>query len=265
MKKTIPNPPSPIPNREMSLEIKNEEPESKESSEETKKIQPVEIITPVYTYLLVICIIAVTITQLSTDPELSKEMAGFDKTAFREKQEYWRILTGGALHGDAFHIFFNAYALFSFGRLVEILSNRTHLAIVFLLSVIGGGLLSLVFLPNGNSVGASGGIVGIIGYLAVYGYLRRALLSTDFLKNILINVGIIALIGIFVLPDVDNYGLLGGFLTGTIYGFFQIPKDLYQNPREVRPLTEGIGMIALGIFVFTSVLAILLILQFIKL
>ena len=53
------------------------------------------------------------------------------------------------------------------------LSNRAHLAIVFLLSAIGGGILSLVSQPDGISVGASGGIVGLIGYLAVYAFRRR--------------------------------------------------------------------------------------------
>lgn len=248
----------------MSLEYKNEEPQSAEPTEEAKNFQPIEMVTPYYTYILLGCIVAVTITQFATDLESSVLLAGFVKPDFLEKHEYWRILTGGAMHASVSHIFFNGYALFSFGKLVEFLSNRTHLAIVFLLSVIGGGLLSLVFTPDGISVGASGGIVGLIGYLAVYGFRRRQLLSPEFLKSILINIAIIAGIGLLLYKVIDNFGHLGGLLAGAIYGFFQIPKDLHQNPREVGAVTEGIGMVALGIFVFTSIFAILLILQLIK-
>lgn len=249
----------------MSLEYKHEESEESESSKERIDYQPIEIEPPYYTFVLLGCIIAVTITQFSTDLESSVLLAGFVKPDFLERHEYWRILTGGAMHASVSHIFFNGYALFSFGKLVEFLSNRAHLAIVFVLSVIGGGLLSVIFTPGGISVGASGGIVGLIGYLAVYGFRRKQLLSPEFLKSILINIAIIAGIGLLLYQVIDNFGHLGGLMAGLLYGFFQIPKDLHKNPREVGALTEGIGMVCLGIFVFTSVFAILLILQYIKL
>lgn len=241
----------------MALEYKNEEPE-------ILNAQPVELITPYYTYILLVCIVAVTVTQFATDLDSSILIAGFVKPFFLEKHEYWRILTGGALHASISHIFFNGYALFSFGKLFEVLSNRAHLAIVFLLSIIGGGLMSLAFMPNGTSVGASGGIVGLIGYLAAYGFRRRKLLSPEFLKSILINIAIIAGFGLLLYQVVDNFGHLGGLLTGAAYGLIQIPGDLYKDPRKVTPITEAVGMIALGVFVFTSVFSILLILQYIK-
>jgi membrane associated rhomboid family serine protease len=71
----------------------------------------------------------------------------------------------------------NGYALYNFGRLMELLANRAHLAIVFLLSAIGGGILSTVLSPEGLSVGASGGIVGLIGYLVIYAFLGAGNLS----------------------------------------------------------------------------------------
>src|SRR5262249_27225372 len=94
--------------------------------------------------------------------------AGFVKPLFVEYHQYSRILTGAAVHGGILHVVMNGYAFFLFGRLIEMLSNRAHLAIVFLFACIGGGLLSLYFIPVGISVGASGGIVGMLGYMTVY-------------------------------------------------------------------------------------------------
>ena len=110
--------------------------------------------------------------------------AGFDKQAFLKHHEYWRILTGATTHGSLLHVGMNCYAFYSFGKIFEMLSNRAHLAIVFLLSAIGGGLLSLIFAPSVISVGASGGIVGLIGYLAVYAFRRRQFISPAFRKNL---------------------------------------------------------------------------------
>ena len=159
------------------------------------------------------------------------------------------------------HLAFNCYALYILGKLIETLSNRAHLAIVFLLATIGGYILSLIFLPEGNSVGASGGILGFLGYLTAYGFVRRKLLTDAFLKNMLFNVAFIAFTGIFVLPNVDNFAHLGGLVAGAIYGFLQIPRDLHKDPREVGETMKFIGVAALGISVVISVFSILILLR----
>jgi membrane associated rhomboid family serine protease len=150
------------------------------------------------------------------------------------------------------------------GKLIETLSNRAHLAIIFLLSAIGGGILSLIFIPDTPSVGASGGIVGFLGYLTVYGFKRRKLLPDGFLKNMLFNVGFIAFMGIFVISNVDNYGHLGGLLAGLIYGLIQIPGDLYRDPRMTNQIMKIVGFAALGVFILTAIFSILLLLGIIN-
>ena len=251
----------------MSLEYQSEAPRAEEVERERVGYQRATAIFPLYTIILIVCLVAVFVSQLSVDKpdsvlgygSASALLAGFVKQFFREGQ-YWRILTGAALHGGAMHLFFNSYALYALGRLIETLSNRAHLAVVFLLSAIGGGILSLIFLPEIPSVGASGGIVGFLGYLTVYGFKRRKLLPDGFLKNMLFNIGFIAFVGIFLMSNVDNFGHLGGLIVGTVYGLIQIPGDLYKDPREVSSATKIIGLAALAIFILTAIFSILLLL-----
>lgn len=220
--------------------------------------------TPLYSYLLIACLVAVTLVQMSSGIEESVMLAGLVKPDAWTKNEYWRILTSAALHGGLLHIYFNSQALYGFGSLIEFLSNRAHLTIVFVLAVIGGGILSMIFMPVGMSVGASGGIMGLIGYLAIYGYRRKRQLPPDFLRTMLINIGFVAAFGLIAYQIIDNFAHLGGLLVGAVYGFLQVPRDLKKNPRRVSAVTEALGLIALGVFIFTSVLGILLILQIIK-
>lgn len=240
----------------MSLEYQNQE-QIPAETEEVKRATPV---VPYYSYILIACIVAVSAVQLLTNLDESVIAAGFVKPAFSHGQ-YWRILTGAALHGGLLHLGFNGYALYILGKLIETLSNRAHLAIVFLLSVIGGNLLSLWFLPDGIAVGASGGIIGFLGYLAVYGYRRRELLSNAFLKSMLINIGFIAVYGIMLYQIIDNFAHLGGLLAGAIYGLFQIPSDLHKDPREAGKAANILGLVSIGIFIAVSLFSILLILQ----
>jgi membrane associated rhomboid family serine protease len=266
----------------MSLEYRTEEPESAETVEEYKNYQRATPIFHFYTAILIASLVAVFLGELVADGqnslltggENSVLLAGFVKQFFREGQ-YWRILTGAALHAGIVHLAFNSYALYVLGKLIETLSNRAHLAIVFLLSAIGGGILSLIFIPEIPSVGASGGIVGFLGYLTVYGFKRRKLLPDGFLKNMLFNVGFIAFMGISInvygyskepgaSPMVDNFGHLGGLLVGLVYGLIQIPSDLYKDPRMTNQITKIFGFAALGVFVLTAIFSILLLLGIIN-
>src|SRR5215204_1903158 len=223
----------------------------------------------VYTFILLACIGGVFVTQFATssDPEFfqidrySAFFAGFDKQAFLHGHEYWRILTGATIHSGVLHVGMNSYALYSFGRLVELLSNRAHLAIVFIASAVGGGLLSLIFNPEGTSVGASGGIVGLLSYLAVYAFKRRQFISPEFRKSLLVNIGFILIFGLVLFNVVDNFGHIGGLIVGAVYGLIQIPGDEYVDPRKAGKLVSILGFAAVGVYILTSLLAILLLIN----
>lgn len=223
----------------------------------------VPIPTPYYTIILIAAIGVVALVQFSNGLELSIIAAGFDKPAFLIGHEYWRILTGATVHGSLMHVLMNCYAFYSFGKIVELLSNRAHLAIVFLLSALGGGVLSLIFVPDGLSVGASGGVVGLISYLLVYAFRRRHFISKEFRKSLLINIGFILVFGLVLYRVVDNFGHIGGLITGAVYGLVQIPSDEFTDPREAGSLTELMGLAALGIYVAGCGFSILLILRLI--
>ena len=217
--------------------------------------------TPVFTITFIIAIVAVALTQLLTGLDASIAAAGFDKPLFLKQHEYWRILTGATTHGSILHVAMNCYAFYSFGRIFEMLSNRAHLAIVFLLSVIGGGIVSLVFQPDGISVGASGGIVGLIGYLAVYAFRRRDFISPAFRKNLLVNIGFILVFGLVLYQTIDNFGHIGGLIMGAVYGFLQIPSDVHIDPREAGSTAQFGGLTSLGIYIAACAFSILLILR----
>ena len=250
----------------MSLQYEKESAEIETNGGQDENVVRSKAVVPFYSIVLMACLAAVSLVQFAIDGsgsimfggKLSASLAGFDKPAFTGG-EYWRILTGAALHGGAIHLLLNCYGLYVLGKLIESLSNRAHLAIVFLLAAIGGGVLSLIFLPEGTSVGASGGVVGFLGYLAAYGFIRRKLLSNAFLKNMLFNIGFIALYGIFLNQTVDNFGHLGGLIVGAIYGFVQIPKDLHEDPREAGEAAQIAGLVALGTFVAVCIFSVLLI------
>jgi membrane associated rhomboid family serine protease len=223
---------------------------------------------PIYTWILILMIAVVFGAQyaFSSDPNFlaadqsSAVLAGFDKRAFLNG-EYWRILTGATVHFGVLHVFMNCYALFMFGKLIELLSNRAHVAIVMVLSAIGGGVLSLMFNPDVISVGASGGIVGQIGYLAVYAFKRKQFISAEFRRSLLFNIGFLLLFGLVLYNVVDNFGHIGGLVTGALYGLVQIPSDEFVDPRQGSFLTKAAGSASLIVYGLACALTIMILLN----
>ncbi|MBK8148304.1 MAG: rhomboid family intramembrane serine protease [Acidobacteria bacterium] len=234
------------------------------SPEAVEFFSKAEGIVPVYSYIILGCLIAVFAAQyvVGSDDQgqlQSVLIAGLIKPDVITKGEYWRILTSGVLHAGLLHIYFNAQAFFGFGGLIEIVSDRARMAIVFVLAIIGGALFSALFTPEGISVGASGGIMGLIGYLAVYGQRRKRQLPSGFMRNMLVNIAFVAAFGLVGYKFIDNFAHLGGLLVGAVYGLLTIPRDAKADPRQMSAFTDGAGLVALGIIVFISVFTILMI------
>lgn len=245
----------------MSLQYQTDDDEQLSNDAEDATAAQFRLPIPLYTSILIAGILAVMAAQVASGLDGSILIAGFVKPAFLKDHEYWRILTGATTHGSLLHVGMNCYAFYRFGKIFEMLSNHAHLAIVFLLAAVGGGVLSLIFTPDGISVGASGGIVGLIGYLAVYAFRRRKFISAEFRKSLLINIGFILIFGLVLFELIDNFGHIGGLITGAVYGAIQISRDERVDPRDASSSVQFVGLAALGTYLAACCFSILLILQ----
>lgn len=159
--------------------------------------------------------------------------------------EWWRLVTAGFVHGGLMHIAFNMWCLLSLGQLSERLFGRFQTLFIYLLTGVGGALLSVAHSSAQNlnilEVGASGAIFGIAGALLAgvkFGELsisagekRNVFSSMIFFVGINFALGA-GLLGSFFGANVDNYCHLGGFITGLLMGVpmggFAQRHKLYQ-------------------------------------
>jgi membrane associated rhomboid family serine protease len=148
------------------------------------------------------------------------ESAALVKDAVRSG-EVWRLLTAELMHGHPLHFLFNFMALLAVGRLVEMHGHPLYVPAVFLVSALCASASSFLFSAAPISVGASGGIMGLIGFLAVIGIRRRHVVPRGFLKSIAMSIALTAATGLVAYHFIDNAahagGLLGGVLLGLVY------------------------------------------------
>jgi rhomboid protease GluP len=156
---------------------------------------------------------------------------GANYGAFVDRGEVWRLVTANFLHGGLMHLFVNGYSFYILGRFVERIFGRSRLALVFICTAVFASFVS--WQANGMiSVGASGGITGLLGLLTAFTLRYRDKLDprfrSNFLSNLLFIVGINVLIAVMD-PRIDNWAHAGGFAAGFLFGWVFVPAVLFQK------------------------------------
>lgn len=154
----------------------------------------------------------------------------------------WRLVTVTLVHASIWHVALNMLALWAMGRSLEPLLGRGRFLTLYLLSALGGSVLTALLAPTQWVVGASGAVWGLLGAMFVIG------------RHIGANVTAIAvLLGINLvftfLPgsNIAWQAHIGGGLVGALIGFiFARTRAVRQRRRQIWLLVAvGAGLLAL--------------------
>lgn len=139
--------------------------------------------------------------------------------------EWQRLITGNLLHGDLRHLLFNGFALISFGRVVEGRLGTARFLTIFLSACLGGTLASAFLNDVLMSVGASTGILGLVGaYGAIDWYFANDRKGAARRQAILLFLALV--LPAILVPNADHFGHAGGLLVGlALTGWFLSPLD----------------------------------------
>ncbi|MBN1170348.1 rhomboid family intramembrane serine protease [Candidatus Micrarchaeota archaeon] len=153
-------------------------------------------------------------------------------------EEPWRFVTSIFLHADMMHLFFNAYALFLFGSILEQrIKKKDYLVIFFGAGILGGLLYYIMSLtsfapicssPFGGTwpcpaLGASGAVYGLLGAVAVM--LPNMRIFMMFMPMKMKHAAMLwfalSFIGTFSSGDgIAHAGHLGGMIFGLAYAWW---------------------------------------------
>jgi len=199
----------------------------------------------VTTWLVGVCILIVAVCQIRIGWDSSVDLAALIKPL--PQGQWWRLLTCALMHGGWLHLAVNFSSLLILGRWMEAHTRSSYLPLVFVVSALVGSFAFLKFGKDaGATVGASGGLMGMIGFLGVMGYRRRAFLPNGFFQMMLINVILVGCMGA-VAPDViDNAAHFGGLCAGVVIGLFVFT----QSPIRIRgPAATAMGSAAMVLII----------------
>jgi rhomboid protease GluP len=136
-----------------------------------------------------------------------------------EGHQYWRLVTAGFLHGGWLHILMNSWVLYDLGAQVEQVYGTPRFLVLYFAGTVGGFYLSAVLNPMVPSVGASAGIMGLIGAMIAFGVANRSSMGTA-IRNFY-GRWVIYIIAFGLIPgfNVDNWAHIGGLAAGFVIGY----------------------------------------------
>jgi membrane associated rhomboid family serine protease len=172
-----------------------------------------------------------------------------------EGGEVWRLLGSPFLHAGLLHVLFNGWALVQLGAFFEGLYGRTRLIVVYFLAAIGSSLLSSAT-SGATSVGASGAIMGLVGFLVVARYAHppevRDFLKAAFGQRLLFWGGVTLALGAIPWLPIDNRGHVGGVVTGLVLGL--VIRGTGEARLPLRALAAGLVVLQLACFAAIALL-----------
>jgi membrane associated rhomboid family serine protease len=139
---------------------------------------------PFFTYIfMIICTVFLILSfglnkwkmaPISSNPMIGPDMCTLIRLGAKsaplifEDNEWWRLVSPMVLHAGFIHYALNMLTLLFIGKAIEQSHGFFVTASLFVVTSFGGTILSTLFLKQGTSVGASGGIFGLMGMLYTF-------------------------------------------------------------------------------------------------
>lgn len=153
-------------------------------------------------------------------------MGGFSDTP----NQWWRFITAIFLHAGIIHIGFNLLLQIKLGCEIEKTIGHIRFFIIYFASGIGGFVFGGNFSPDGiTATGASGSLFGIIALDLLSLLFNWQLYEKPLQALLLLLIEIIISFAIGLLPGLDNFSHIGGFVIGLLLGI-----GLLRSPLPIQ-------------------------------
>lgn len=189
-------------------------------------------------------------------------MGGVDGKLVFSAGEWWRLFTAPLLHASLPHIVGNSIALFFAGLILEPIIGAAWFAALFVLSALGGSVGSILQNdPNVVSVGASGGIMGLLAGAFFCSFVfedrKRRLRMQAISLRIMVPALLPALFPAAGTGGHVDYGAhVGGFALGGLLGIFfndmLSDRDLMPFRGVAAAMSATACALAAGAFVLVA-------------
>ncbi|KAK1299168.1 hypothetical protein QJS10_CPB14g01580 [Acorus calamus] len=162
---------------------------------------------------------------------LSK-MGALDVDKVVHQHQGWRLVTCMWLHAGVVHVLANMLGLLFIGIRLENEFGFVRIGLLYVISGFGGSLLSALFIKSSISVGASGALFGLLGGMLSELIINWTIYANKFAALTTLVLIIVINLAVGILPHVDNFAHIGGFISGFLLGFIFLIRPQFGWIRQ---------------------------------
>ncbi|PHU06855.1 hypothetical protein BC332_23344 [Capsicum chinense] len=148
-----------------------------------------------------------------------EKMGALNVNKVVHEHQGWRLITCMWLHGGVFHLLANMLSLLVIGIRLEREFGFVRIGLLYIIAGLGGSLFSALFIKSNISVGASGALFGLLGSMLSELIINWTIYANKIAVLATLVVIIVINLAVGLLPHVDNFAHIGGFVSGFLLGF----------------------------------------------
>ncbi|XP_034688978.1 RHOMBOID-like protein 1 [Vitis riparia] len=166
-----------------------------------------------------------------------EKMGALEVSKVVHRHQVWRLISCIWLHAGVFHVLANMLSLVFIGIRLEQEFGFVRIGLLYVVSGFGGSMLSSLFIQSSISVGASGALFGLLGGMLSELITNWTIYANKFAALLTLILIIIVNLAVGILPHVDNFAHIGGFVSGFLLGFVFLirPQFGWVSQRNASP------------------------------
>uniref|UniRef100_A0A672Q0N8 Inactive rhomboid protein n=1 Tax=Sinocyclocheilus grahami TaxID=75366 RepID=A0A672Q0N8_SINGR len=166
--------------------------------------------------------------------------------------QFYRLWLSLFLHAGILHCLVSVCFQMTILRDLEKLAGWLRISIIYILSGITGNLASAIFLPYRAEVGPAGSQFGILACLFVELFQSWQILARPWRAFIKLSCIVLCLFAFGLLPWIDNFAHICGFVSGFFLSFAFLPYISFGQMDMCRKRLQILVALALFLGIFSS-------------
>jgi len=179
------------------------------------------------------------------------DICGFGASGDNPNQ-WFRFILPIFIHGGFVHLILNLFIQIRIGAALEKDYGSWRIAVIYFLSGIFGFIFEAKSSGNAPTVGCSGSLYGLIACILLDLIQNWKIVVSPVKDLILLIISIVISLGFGLLPFIDNFSHIGGFVMGIFSGLIFLPSIIFNNRDGKIKLYLRIAsiIITIGLFVW---------------
>ncbi|KAJ8642361.1 hypothetical protein MRB53_019055 [Persea americana] len=169
-----------------------------------------------------------------------QKMGALDVSKVVHKHQAWRLITCIWLHAGVVHLLANMLSLVFIAIRLEQEFGFVKIGMLYVISGFGGSLMSSLFIQSSISVGASGALFGLLGSMLSELITNWTIYANKLAAMLTLVLIIVINLGVGILPHVDNFAHIGGFISGFLLGFVFLMRPQFGWVSQ-KSIPRGFG------------------------